>query len=610
MFRAVVKILVSLLAGWLCFVIGKVIFIIFNPAVYSDLGFGNLVSAIAHGWAMDLSISAYITAIPALLCCCALVWGSRGIINRITTVYYAVISALTSLIIIADTSIYGYWGFKLDSTPLFYFATSPSAALASVEWWMYALGILGWGILTAMFFCIFRLAVVIWPGEINAERGWHLAGSLTAGLIATGLLFIPIRGSLTVSTMNLSRAYFSPDQRLNHAAVNPAFSLMESLSEQTDFAGQFRFFTEEKNAELFKCLSKSTANNITSLLRPGAPPDIYLIILESFSSHLFPSLGGEAVAVKLDSIAARGLVYDNFYANSFRTDRGLVAILSGYPAQPNTSIMKFVAKTENLPSLSRALKEKKGYDLTYYYGGDANFTNMKAYLVNSGFERIISDADFPISKRLSKWGAHDAEVFSRASEDISSYDPAMPKFRVIQTSSSHEPFEVPYDARGRLTDKRAVAFAYTDSCTAAFVDKLRADADWDNTLVVIVPDHYGAYPELTDPVERHSIPLILTGGALARRGIDHTPGSQTDITAIILGAVGSDHSEFPFSRNLSNPHAPHFGFFADPEVAGFITESDTALLNLTTELPERGTPQSIDYIKTILQTLYNDLSRR
>ena len=44
--------------------------------------------------------------------------------------------------------------------------------------------------------------------------------------------------------------------------------------------------------------------------------------------------GGEAnVAVSLDSLANEGVLFTNFYANSFRTDRGLIAVLSGYPAQ-------------------------------------------------------------------------------------------------------------------------------------------------------------------------------------------------------------------------------------------------------------------------------------
>ena len=72
-----------------------------------------------------------------------------------------------------------------------------------------------------------------------------------------------------------------------------------------------------------------------------------MIIAESFSAHLMPSLGGEPIAVRLDSIAQSGMLFTNFYASSFRTDRGIPAILSGFPAQPNTSLMKYVEKAES-----------------------------------------------------------------------------------------------------------------------------------------------------------------------------------------------------------------------------------------------------------------------
>ena len=118
-----------------------------------------------------------------------------------------------------------------------------------------------------------------------------------------------------------------------------------------------------------------------------------MIIMESFSSHLMTELGGEPdIAPNLDSISREGVLFTNFYANSFRTDRGLVAVLSGYPAQPTTSIMKYPRKTQSLPAIASALAEN-GYTPQYYYGGDADFTNMRSYLMASGFERIVSDVD-------------------------------------------------------------------------------------------------------------------------------------------------------------------------------------------------------------------------
>ena len=129
------------------------------------------------------------------------------------------------------------------------------------------------------------------------------------------------------------------------------------------------------------------------------------------------TFGGQPnVAVNMDKFAKEGVLFSNFYGSSFRTDRGLASIISGYPYQPSTSIMKYPEKTDKLPSIPRSLKNA-GYNLEYYYGGDADFTNMRSYLVSSGIEKIISDKDFPLSERTGKWGAQDHVLFQRPMKD-------------------------------------------------------------------------------------------------------------------------------------------------------------------------------------------------
>ena len=111
------------------------------------------------------------------------------------------------------------------------------------------------------------------------------------------------------------------------------------------------------------------------------------------------------------------------------------------PVQPSTSIMKYPEKTDKLPSIPRSLKNA-GYNLEYYYGGDADFTNMRSYLVSSGIEKIISDKDFPLSERTGKWGAQDHVLFQRLMKDLKEEKQEEPFLKLVQTSSSHEPFEV------------------------------------------------------------------------------------------------------------------------------------------------------------------------
>ena len=144
-------------------------------------------------------------------------------------------------------------------------------------------------------------------------------------------------------------------------------------------------------------------STVNDTLLDCTEPDIYLVILESFSAQLMPSLGGEDVAEHLDSVAQTGICFTNFYANSFRTDRALPSILSGFPAQPSMSLLKYTDKTEKLPSIARELKNA-GYGTTYYYGGDINFANINAYLISAGYDLVVCDKDFPIADRTGKWG--------------------------------------------------------------------------------------------------------------------------------------------------------------------------------------------------------------
>lgn len=72
---------------------------------------------------------------------------------------------------------------------------------------------------------------------------------------------------------------------------------------------------------------------------------------------------------------------------------------------------------------------------------------------------------------MSKWGVPDDKVFARLLTDLNQDRNKKPMFRVLQTSSSHEPFDVPYH---KLADESLNAFAYTDSCVGDFIKKLKA----------------------------------------------------------------------------------------------------------------------------------------
>lgn len=613
------------------FIVQKPLFMLYYQSQYTDVSCVDWLNVIWHGLPLDLSLAGYLTAIPGFLFIIS-AWSLSKTLHRIWCIYFLFVSVLLAIIFTVDLGLYEYWGFRLDATPLFYFFSSPKDAIASVSIWMVLGGIVAMAIYAAILYGIFKTVLLRKKQLLQMKlpyRRLRVSGVL---LLLTGLLFIPIRGGFTVSTMNVGKVYFSSNQKLNHAAINPAFSLMESLSKQKDFGSQYRFMEASEADKIFKDLIDPVVSgetvSVADSLRQSADslhtlfntkrPDVLFVILESFSSKLMTSLGGEPnIAVNLDSLSKEGVLFTNFYANSFRTDRGLVAILSGYPAQPTTSIMKYPRKTQSIPAIAGSLK-KEGYATKYYYGGDADFTNMRSYLISSGFENIISDQDFPVSERLSKWGAHDELVFKRLLEDlktesIENKEKNTPHFRVLQTSSSHEPFEVPYH---RLDNNRLNAFAYTDSCVGDFVKQFRKLPQWKNTVIVFVPDHLGAYPEHLNnlSVERYQIPLLMVGGAIRNPRKVDAYGSQQDIAATLLSQLAIPHNEFTFSKDMLNPNSPHFAFFTVPDAFGLVTADNQVIFNCQASdvAVDEGTAKgkNLPLGKAYLQKLYDDLAKR
>ncbi len=592
------------------FMIARGFFLLINSRLYTGVSAADVFAMFTHGLGMDLSMAGYFTAIPAVFIVISLFLPNGCALDnsdRFLCLYMLLASFLIALAASADALLYPYWGFKLDTTPLFYFLSSPSSALASASAWEIAAAV---GMLLILWLVFAQMLLIcIRKLPLNPLHGRKIVPTIVMVLL-TGLLFLPIRGGVTVSTMNLSNAYFSDDARLNHGAVNPLFSFMYSATTQNNFADQFNYFApneaESVLAEFEKGLS---VDSVAAIKLTNLRPDIYLVILESFSAHLLPSLGGDSVAMKLDSIAQSGILFRNLYASSFRTDRALPAILSGYPAQPTTSIMKFVEKTDNLPSLPRSLKSN-GYNLSYYYGGDVNFTNMKAYLVSAGFDEIVSDKDFPVGERLSKWGVHDDKVFSRHLADLKHNNTSSPRLTVIQTSSSHEPFQVPYTSQ--FDNERLNAFAYADNSLGNWIDSLQRTPSWNNSLVVLVPDHFSAWPRnLTDQAQRHHIPAVMTGGALQTDSLQiDAVCAQTDLAATILTLLDIDSSDLIFSRNILDPSTPRYAFFSEPEKATIVTSSDTATVSVTTGDVVCGQPLTANAVKAYMQTLYKDFQNR
>ena len=252
---------------------------------------------------------------------------------------------------------------------------------------------------------------------------------------------------------------------------------------------------------------------------------------------------------RFNKLVDEGVYFSNFYANSYRTDRGTLCTWSGYPSFPRSSLMKMPAKTRFLPGIAKSLL-KEGYHTSYIYGGDINFTNMRSYLVTIGFDQFCWMKDYTMEQqRTSKWGVRDDITFATLYDQITA-----PKANGIHrligysTLSSHEPWDVPTH---RLSEEIPNAFNYLDECLGNFIDKMKQTPQWDNLLVILLPDHGYSYFGVDETHELHDhVPMLWLGGALwGPRRVEQFC-NQTDLPATLLGQMGLPHDDYLFSRDV------------------------------------------------------------
>lgn len=580
------RIYVTLLA---VFVVQKVVFMLGNLSYGQELVVGDWLAVLWHGLRLDSVTACYLVLLPfvVVVVSCFI---KKFPLRKVLTPYYIVVALVVTIIFVGDVVLYRFWGAKMDANDLIY-AQNPKDMLASVSVWAclggaVVIGLLTWG--------LSWLLSRVTDKHLRGRGGWASLLLIVVG----GLLLLGVRGGTTESTANPSYAYFSPRPFLNHSALNPTFNMLHSLAKRENLAEQFQTFDEAELTRLTEGAYCSQGDISDSLL--GIPrPNILLLVWEGGGSEMVMN---DSVGPNISRYAREGVYFSRCYANNFRTDRGLVSLLNGWPGLPTTSLMKKADMGRKLPAMARDL-QAQGYHTSVVYGGDIDFTNMRGFFSETGFEEVRGSEAFPKSNKLSNWGAPDAYVLQLQEVPMQS-----PFFSMVLTLSSHEPWDVPMS---RLADAKQNAYAYTDSCVGAFVERLRKSPAWDSLLLIIVPDHgipTAQHPSTADYQVSH-IPMIWLGGAVRDSHVVDVLMNQSDFAATLLAQMGMDAKQYIFSRNvLSESYADRFALHAYKNGMNLIDEAGVSTLDcidmkeIKNDTP--SSPERLQKAKSLLQLIY------
>lgn len=556
----------------------RIAFMLYNADLWPSAADPSVTGLDSHTWLKDMILAWFhgaaqqdlitvgtMMALPALLVMC----GVRRLRLWLTP-YYIIMSLVVGIIIIGDCVMYEFWQFKVGTVVLPY-AAYPEGTSNSVSFAFVATRV-GSGILlmaTLIVGC-FLLTPKATPLPADAQqpvsRGvlYHLRRHWL-----TAVITIAAFATFCLDT-SVGSAYFSDRIFLNHAAVNPVYRFFTSAPLR-DYADRYDYFDEEEREHHFDGLyagngAVMTTDSSTVHLLNTERPDVLFVITESFGSEFIARLGGamgtttdghtEPVDPQLERLIPEGVWWSNYYSNSFRTDRGVVSAVCGWTAYTDFGYMNHPELHASLPSLPRSL-HRAGYTSEFLYAGPMTNMGKGTFLANIGYQRLTDHTAFAPEDIDNSWGVNDGTSVRRVCHILNTPSDT-PRLLTYMTLSSHEPWEVPYH---RLTDKVQNAFSYTDHALGTLIDSLKATPAWDRLLVIIIPDHGHLYnvPVTGSPRLRHQAlddpeffhaPMLWLGGAVREPRVVSTLTNQSDVCATLLGQLGLDHSDYPWSRDV------------------------------------------------------------
>ena len=561
------RILLSLLKQYLFlmvfFLLLRAVFLIFHMRLLSQEGIraGEALYSFWQALKLDTATAAYILVIPAFFLFLQGLFRAKWL-NIVMKIYYFVVVFAWSLVTAIELGIYPEWKTKL-TTDAFIHLQHIDEAYYSIPAWLFFLLLGIFIILTAGSFLLYLKVFFV---RITARARWLISPVIYI-LITLPSLFAVLRGGFDAIPISQSAAHYSQHMILNWATVNSGYHLAVNMLETNRYKkhGLYGFYDIEEARETVRQILHVEKDTTVSFLNTDRP-NIIILLMESWTADLIESLGAEpGITPEFTKLEKDGILFTRFYCSGNRSHEAFATMLGGHPALPYTTFTENPQKFKKMPSMTRILNDE-GYHSSFFYGGQLDYGNMRAYALFNQFHYMIEEKTIPSHYPRGRLGVHDEflyEVFHDRIGEISE-----PFLSMIFTLSSHSPYDHPMepviDWAG--TENPFINSAYySDKALGEFFREARKQPWYPNTLFVIMADHgHNSYRHWRyESYEYHHIPLFFYGEVLkeAWRGTQvNRIADNTSFTKTLLNQLNLPSDEFPWGSDLFNPYSPEFAY--------------------------------------------------
>lgn len=538
-----------------------------------------------QGFGTDISMTSY------LIVPCFILWWISLFFNKykkyilfLSLFINSIILFLLILIELSSIPLFDSWGTTFNARAYHAMVSSDDARMTALSSLSFS-SILPLILIFAVGFWILR-RIHLNTFKLRIKSIWIKIALLP---LISFIIIVVARGGLQKVPLTPSDAFYTHNQSNNYLAVNKTYYFAYSLKMKYNLPiDKIEFDTKKLKSYQKDIRNKNNIAHTDSILST-TQPNIVLILLEGCPADVIEPLGGiEGLMPNFSKFCEKGILFDNIYSSGFRTDQGVLSVMSGIPALPYLNILKDMELISNFPSLFSSFYDH-GYQTSFTYGGNLNFSNFNNYFLHHNTDRIVGKSSFSSDKRTIDWGVPDDFLLQRANEELNQLKP--PFFAGILTQGTHPPFDMngPYKyGDDDVPSKFKSTVAALDKSLGVFMENCKKQQWYDNTLFVILSDHGSLYLGDRDfnDHRRFQIPLLFFGPAINdqyKSTTRHKIGNHHDIAHTLLSLLNMESKKFIFSRNLFADTENSDAFWITEHTLGWITAEQKLVVNHRTK---------------------------
>ena len=585
--RITIKLYLLLLAFYFAF---RVALLLLNLDRVGETTAWEVTQAFIMGVRFDIVTIGFVIAIPTIILTVFSFFGKKSrLFEIIYTWVLTVCFTITFGICAADIPYFDQFFDRFNITAFEWMATGDSAFVFKMVWEeptyiLMMLPVLGAGFV----FWFFANRIM------KRSTGWKSVSYVRYGIYTVllwGLVFIGMRGRLNEkSPIMVGTAYFGNNAMLNQLGLNPNFTLARSwLDSKNPDNQKVRFMSDEAAiAMVQKNLGIENPNEEFPIVREVVSDsvsndyNVIVVIMEGMSYNKTAHGGNTRnLTPFLDSLMCNSLSFNNCYTTGTHTYCGIYSTFVSYPVIFRNMPLK------RIPVLQydgmAATLQKYGYQTAYFTTHDKEFDNVAGFLSQNGVERIVSQADYPVSEVKTTLGVPDDYMFRFAMpvfDEMASN--GRPFCATMMTASDHGPYYLPDYFEPRSEELKYQITEYADWSLRRFIAMASEKSWFDNTLFVFVADHGAALDtDYSIPLSYFHTPLVFYMPKHLQAVENEAIASQMDIFPTVMGILGKGYVNNSFGIDLRKENRRYAYFMGDDKYG--VLDHDWLLINKPSE---------------------------